>query len=205
MMNRVLRIGIVALALAGAGCVSFGPSMHGGGHGPSSGGHAPPRGSAPGYGGRGDGHRDVVRCESRDNRRHYCAADTRGGMHLVRQLSSTRCIQGSTWGYDARGVWVVSGCRGEFTRATGQRPAGPGGPWQSQRPGHRPGQGHDAGQIVRCESQGNRQRRCNARVDRDVQLVRQLSRTRCVQRQNWGWDRNGVWVRGGCAAEFRVR
>jgi hypothetical protein len=58
---------------------------------------------------------------------------------------------------------------------------------------------------VRCESQGSRQRRCNARVDRDVQLVRQLSRTRCVQRQNWGWDRNGVWVRGGCAAEFRVR
>lgn len=193
-MNAVLRIGIVALALAGAGCVSYG-SMHGGGYGSSSGGHGSARGNPAGYGGYGQ--RGVVRCESRDNRRHYCAADTSGGMQLARQLSSERCVQGSTWGYDSRGVWVVSGCRGEFAPAAGQRQARPGG--------QRPNQRRDSGQIVRCESRDNRQRRCNAKVDRDVQMVRQLSRTRCVQRQNWGWDRRGVWVRGGCAAEFRVR
>lgn len=205
-MNWMLRIGVAALALAGAGCVSYG-AMPGGGYGPSSGVYGPPRGNQPARGGPGYGERNLVRCESRDNRRHYCAADTSRGMQLVRQLSSARCVQGSTWGYDGRGVWVVSGCRGEFAPATGRRQAGPGGPWQGQgqRPGQRRGQGRDAGHIVRCESQDNRQRRCNARVDRDVQLVRQLSRTRCVQRQNWGWDRNGVWVRGGCAAEFRVR
>ena len=199
-MKGILRIATVVLALSGAGCVGFG-SMHAGGYGPSSGGHGAPRGNPPGYGDPGHGPRGVVRCESRDNRRHYCAADTDGGMQLVRQLSSERCVQGSTWGYDSRGVWVVSGCRGEFASAAGQRQARRGG----QRPGQRPNQRRDTGHLVRCESQDNRQRRCNARIDSDVQLVRQLSRTRCVQRQNWGWDRRGVWVRGGCAAEFRVR
>ena len=33
---------------------------------------------------------------------------------LVRQLSDSRCVQGQTWGWDARGVWVDRGCRGEF-------------------------------------------------------------------------------------------
>ncbi len=55
-----------------------------------------------------------VMCESRNNRRNYCAADTRGGVTLDRQLSSAQCVQGRTWGFDARGIWVEGGCRGEF-------------------------------------------------------------------------------------------
>ena len=40
--------------------------------------------------------------------------DGRGRVQLVRQLSSAACIEGRTWGQDARGVWVTDGCRGEF-------------------------------------------------------------------------------------------
>jgi hypothetical protein len=28
--------------------------------------------------------------------------------------------------------------------------------------------------------------------------------TACIEDQNWGWDRRGVWVSDGCRAEFRV-
>ena len=57
------------------------------------------------------------------------------------------------------------------------------------------------GQTIRCESNDNRQRVCTTGW-RDARLVRQLSRTNCVEGQNWG-SRNGqVWVTHGCRAEF---
>jgi hypothetical protein len=77
-------------------------------------------------GGRGNGYGDggygnnygiggqVFRCESYDNRQRECAANTRAGVQLVRQLSSSPCIQGRSWGYRRTGVWVSQGCRAEF-------------------------------------------------------------------------------------------
>ena len=53
-------------------------------------------------------------CSSDDMRRHYCNADTRDGVRLVRQNSDAACRQGSTWGFDRRGIWVDRGCRAEF-------------------------------------------------------------------------------------------
>lgn len=35
----------------------------------------------------------TIRCESQNNRRDYCAADTRGGVSLLRQLSQAHCVQ----------------------------------------------------------------------------------------------------------------
>ena len=56
-----------------------------------------------------------VRCESVNRDRNYCRADVRGGARLVRQLSSTSCERGRTWGTVAgRGIWVSNGCRGDF-------------------------------------------------------------------------------------------
>jgi hypothetical protein len=39
---------------------------------------------------------------------------------------------------------------------------------------------------------------------RSVELVRRISDTPCERGSNWGFTRNGVWVAGGCGAEFRV-
>ncbi len=61
-----------------------------------------------GYGGR------VFRCESNDGRYTECAANTRAGVQLVRQLSRASCIEGRSWGYGRSGIWVAQGCRGEF-------------------------------------------------------------------------------------------
>ncbi len=57
---------------------------------------------------------DTVRCESQNGRERYCPVNTRGGVVLSTQLSSSGCYQGDTWGYDNHGVWVSGGCRAEF-------------------------------------------------------------------------------------------
>ena len=56
----------------------------------------------------------TIYCASDDMRRHYCAADTRGGVNIARQRSDASCIAGRTWGYDGRGIWVDRGCRADF-------------------------------------------------------------------------------------------
>ena len=62
----------------------------------------------------GPGRGQVISCSSDDMHRHYCAADTRGGVRLVKQNSESSCRQGRSWGYDGRGIWVDHGCRADF-------------------------------------------------------------------------------------------
>jgi hypothetical protein len=64
--------------------------------------------------------------------------------------------------------------------------------------------GYDQGWAgtIRCESYGNRQQRCNVRTDNRVELVRVIG-GRCSKGRDWGFDADGVWVSGGCRAEFR--
>lgn len=149
-----------------------------------------------GYGnGNGGGNDRTFRCESGDGRYRQCAAEGRGRIRLVRQLSNAPCVEGRTWGSERGGVWVDRGCRAEFASGGGWG----GGNWN----GGRPDDGY--GQTIRCESSDERTRRCDVNVRRDVRLVRQLSNTRCVQGENWGWDPRGIWVSRGCRAEFSVR
>ena len=56
----------------------------------------------------------TVTCSSDNGQRVYCNAGTQGGVRLVRQISGSPCTEGSTWGYDSRGIWVDRGCRAEF-------------------------------------------------------------------------------------------
>ncbi|MBI2818280.1 MAG: DUF3011 domain-containing protein [Acidobacteria bacterium] len=70
---------------------------------------------APGNWGRGSrGNVSTITCSSDKGQRVYCNTDTRGGVRLARQISGSPCNQGSTWGYDSRGIWVDRGCRAEF-------------------------------------------------------------------------------------------
>jgi hypothetical protein len=131
----------------------------------------------------------VIRCESNDNRQTFCRADTRGGVQIARQLSSTYCQQGRNWNYDRSGVWVSGGCRADFSI----------GAYGND---YRPGYGD--GQVVRCDSNGSRTVRCNADTRGGVSLVRRLSQASCIEGRNWGYDRYGIWVSGGCRGEFQT-
>jgi Protein of unknown function (DUF3011). len=146
--------------------------------------------AAPQYDDRYSGGGQTVRCESPSNRYRECPMDTRGGVQLTRQLSSTRCEEGRTWGQGRGGVWVDRGCRAEFASGRGGG-WGNGGGWSGN------------GQRIRCESDNGRTRTCPIPSRADVRLVRQLSSSRCVEGQTWGQDRNGLWVTQGCRASSR--
>src|SRR5882762_442828 len=84
--------------------------------------------------GENRGGESIVRCSSDDGGRHYCEADTRGDVDLIRQHSEAACQEGYSWGFDDRGIWVDHGCRAEFVAQPYERPqhqGGQGGPAQS--------------------------------------------------------------------------
>lgn len=58
--------------------------------------------------------------------------------------------------------------------------------------------------FIRCESIDGRQRYCRARTHGRVRIDRRLSDAGCELGRTWGYDRGGVWVRGGCRAIFEV-
>jgi hypothetical protein len=194
----VNALAVLAVGLLG-GCAGYYPPA-----GYPQGGYAqagyprdyPQGGYAQGY----PATQGVVRCESDDGNTRRCAADTRGGVRLSRKLSRTECVQGRNWGYDAGGIWVGGGCRAEFVvgdayanGAYGNNPYGNGAYGSS-------GYGQ---QTIRCESEDGRERHCAATL-RGAALQQQLSRAPCVQGRNWRWDRDGVWVKDGCRAEFTI-
>ncbi|MCL4760980.1 MAG: DUF3011 domain-containing protein [Burkholderiales bacterium] len=131
-----------------------------------------------------------IQCESRNHQYQFCSTGVGiTGARLVQQTSGARCVEGSTWGWDRRGVWVTRGCGGVFDVGD-YRPA-------PQRPGS---------DVVRCESRNYQYEFCgiDARV-LSASLVRQISRQPCVLGRNWGWRGSGIWVSEGCEAEFRIR
>ena len=65
----------------------------------------------------------VISCSSDDMHRHYCPADTRGGVQLLKQRSDSSCRQGRSWGYDRSGIWVDHGCRADFPDSCGKPPS----------------------------------------------------------------------------------
>jgi hypothetical protein len=71
-----------------------------------------PGGPGPGPGGPGYGA--TITCSSNNGKRNYCPANTSRGVQLTNQRSGSPCVQGQTWGYDGRGIWVDRGCRADF-------------------------------------------------------------------------------------------
>ena len=56
-----------------------------------------------------------VTCSSQNNRRATCAWNSRYGRpHVIQQLSSDSCREGTSWGYLGNQIWVDRGCRARF-------------------------------------------------------------------------------------------
>ncbi len=129
----------------------------------------------------------TISCSSDDGHRHYCPADTRGGVQLSRQRSDSPCQQGSTWGFDRGGIWVDRGCRAEFTvMAYEYRGPLSGG-----------------GNTISCSSDDGNRHYCSTSPGR-VRLLQQRSQSSCQEGYSWGSDGRGVWVDHGCRADFAV-
>jgi hypothetical protein len=172
---------------------------------------------------------DQVTCESSDGKRNECALDTRGDARLVSQLSKSPCTEGVSWGVGRHSIWVSDGCRGVFaaddrhddsdgrSRGRDDHPRGGGHGRDDDRYDDR-GRGRDDDsdgrrrdddsdnlpRQVTCESNDKRQVECGMNTRGNVRVVRQLSKTACVEGSNWGLSRHAVWVKDGCRAVFAV-
>lgn len=129
-------------------------------------------------------NQDSVVCESVNYKRKHCYADTRGGVRLERQLSKSSCDY--NWGYDYQGIWVINGCRAEFSIDRYEEYFG-----------------QNSNDIVRCESIDYRQKYCEMNLrNARAYIIHQLSHASCMN--NWGYDRRGIWVKDGCRADFTI-
>jgi hypothetical protein len=128
----------------------------------------------------------IVACSSDDMKRHYCAADVSGGVQLVKKRSEADCVQGQTWGYDRRGIWVDRGCRADFQVG---------------------GAGYGGGDNVvniYCASDNGRRNLCPADTRGGVQMVHKRSDAPCDSNVSWGYSDQGIWVDRGCRADFQI-
>lgn len=133
--------------------------------------------------------RSVI-CESTNDNKTNCPVDTTYGVQLVRQISQSSCDRGKDWGFTENGLWVDNGCRAEFVLGGEER--------------YRPMTSSAMSSRVTCESQNNALNRCSADTYWGVTLARQISDRTCIRGRTWGYDANGIWVTGGCRAEFVV-
>jgi hypothetical protein len=135
---------------------------------------------------------NTLRCESRNAREQFCAADIRGWVRVRNQLSSAPCVIGRNWRHDSRGIYVSGGCRADFIYQT-RGAASNGSGW-----------GNGGRESIVCQSTGGKEQFCAARNDGRVRLVRTLSSAACVEGDTWKSDRTGIWVRAGCRGEFEI-
>lgn len=142
---------------------------------------------------------DEVTCESAGGRRVECDMDTRGEVRLLRQLSKTACVEDTNWGLNRSSIWVEGGCRGVFGSGAALRGGGnyDGGSSYGGAPS-----GGAAPDQVTCESTNGQRTECDMNTSGVVRVVRQLSKTACVEDRNWGLNKHSIWVDGGCRAVF---
>ena len=60
------------------------------------------------------------------------------------------------------------------------------------------------GNAVTCASDHGQRKYCEADTREGVRLVRRISGAPCRLDETWGFDRRGIWVDRGCAAEFQT-
>jgi len=132
-------------------------------------------------------------CASVERKYRECQLPVRGRAVLVKRLSDSPCIEGTSWGQRSDRVWVSQGCRAKFEVRRGGGGGSGGG-------------GGGGSNVVDCNSDGGRYRECSIGSGYFGRLLRDNSNGRCRQNSTWG-TRNGViWVTEGCRGRFeRVR
>jgi hypothetical protein len=133
---------------------------------------------------RGWGDVYMIYCASDAMQRVWCPADSRFGVRMIRQRSEAGCVEGQTWGYGKRGIWVDRGCRADF-RVTGD--------WQK-----------NAAALIYCPSDYMQRNFCAVNTRDGVFIIRQRSEADCVFNRTWGYDRDRIWVDRGCRADFEI-
>jgi len=133
-----------------------------------------------------------VRCMSTASGRTYCG--TASVHYTVSGKPPGTCVEGKTWGTDEHGAWVSGGCNAEFVPT----PA----PTTRSEVTERTTYVTGTGRVVHCVSAANGRSYCGRPHERFA--IRGTPDPACVEGSTWGVDERGVWVSGGCVADFQT-
>lgn len=167
---------------------------------------------------------EIVRCNSDDMRRHYCEVGPNREIRFARQVSESRCVQGSTFGIERNRIWVDRGCRADF-QVYRENSGGPGNSdWGRS---HNPNQDRDRDNDWRRDNDGDRGRAWGGGSGRTVsmscnsndegyhscaaqgeilraRMTNQHSGSPCTEGRSWGYRGSTLWVDHGCRADFEL-
>jgi hypothetical protein len=133
-----------------------------------------------------------IRCEARATGRTYCGE--RGVRYGVADNRNPNCLPGRTWGSDERGTWVSGNCDADFVRVGATGGSRSDGAYRN-----------GIGQVVHCTSSDYNYQRNYCGDPRSSYTLGADRSRRCVEGRTWGTDQRGVWVSGGCDADFIAR
>ena len=141
-----------------------------------------------------------IGCGSDSSIRSTCLlAGSATRVRLVRDLSGTRCREGSSWGYTEAFLWTNGGCRGEFEVTYGGVAAGKPDTATQMKPTG------TATKVVSCGNASGSAMSCNAfGTVATVRLSRDRSGGRCAQSGTWGLAGESIWVARGCYGDFEL-
>lgn len=95
----------------------------------------------------------TVSCSAHGQARQFCRAETQNGVLLTQDHSHGACRYGSTWGFNARGIYVSGGCRADFLVNDGRNQHDQDG--RSGRDGFGQNRQNDGGQAQDIRGAGN--------------------------------------------------
>lgn len=127
----------------------------------------------------------IVRCESYNYQKKTCPTDLRNAeVSLIHQLSHASCT--NNWGYNRSGIWVDNGCKADFFVSTTHH------------------DDYNQSEYIDCFSNNRRTRVCEVPDLASVSIEQIHSRPQRSCQGKWGYSRDGIWVKSGCRATFKI-
>ena len=131
----------------------------------------------------------LLSCAADTSQPTYCVELPQASAELVRQTSDARCIEGKSWGLNARGLWLSNGCAADFIvqqRTQTEEDA------LTQR------------RLVECASLAGKRNFCHADARGGAELRMVVGHAPCKFGESWDFNAGGVWVDRGCHGVFEV-
>lgn len=132
----------------------------------------------------------AVACGATSGQQVQCATEVYAtSVRIGREISRNVCRQGHNWGHTDSFIWANRGCQALFAVAFDQ-PVAPAPPNT---------------RVVTCGSTTGAAMQCATRgFVSDVDLLRDLGRSRCREGYNWWHNGAMITTQGGCRGEFEV-
>ena len=151
-----------------------------------------------------------IECKSDNYKRKTCSVGKDiASLRLVEKKSRSSCIEGTSYGFEKKAVWVDRGCVARFEVKFMPEPK----PGPGNKPGSGPGNDNHSDrpvysqETVRMTCRSKDYGRSECAVSGDiiaVALAENKSKTTCTKDRTYGFRNDVLWVDRGCEGVFDI-